>query len=541
MARRGSSTMSDEDDDESSTNSSLLAMEDSQQQQRPQQQQQQDDEEDHQQQQPPRPRDHSYLAGTAHPLFSSPLQPTTNGSSVGNNINDTGLSRSSHQLTPSIQRTPQSKELAILELPGVVLFPGSIIPVRLRHPHLIAYLGQQIDLCRNHPDLQPQVQLGILTFQEDTEEEQAIRRGRGNTGSARHPCIGRIGTIATIQYTQERSVSISSEQIWQQYQRSNELVFTALGTGRFQVLAPVSFGDEHVFQVRELQDEPLTLPSMSIPRRFFLAASSEEEENKADTDMTSLAPSSKDGVSLTKTKTSLHRNFVRNLSTVTPIPHFLLQRNWPWLIVEELAGLLKELENHPSSNCPSLESAPGDIQKSPTKFSYWMSSNMPFTHTERLELLRMDCTLERLHFLREKTNTLVQNKTVHYWGCARCRFPVSKVSDVFQYVGAEGTTSAYVNEHGYIHQVITLRHVISEDFLYYAGRPCTDNSYFPGYSWLITYCGRCGELLGWKFQRVGRSSSSTRPQSDPANKNCPDHFFGFQSSSLVRLGNSVPV
>lgn len=54
-------------------------------------------------------------------------------------------------------------------------------------------------------------------------------------------------------------------------------------------------------------------------------------------------------------------------------------------------------------------------------------------------------------------------------------------------------------------------------------------SYFPGYSWTITYCRYCSSLLGWKFQRVHRRGAITTVAT---NENCPNTFFGFQSASV---------
>jgi len=104
-----------------------------------------------------------------------------------------------------------------------------------------------------------------------------------------------------------------------------------------------------------------------------------------------------------------------------------------------------------------------------------------------------------------------------------------------------------VNEYGIIHQTITLRDA-DESKLAYSGGPETRDRYvsvlaawlyendgsntrlhcyfswFPGYSWTITYCQRCHSHLGWKFHLV-RSTAATEDR--------PEFFFGWSASSVT--------
>jgi hypothetical protein len=108
----------------------------------------------------PLPRDHSYLVAS-HPLI------------VDNPTPRKGRLR--------------FFDLAILELFGVVLFPGSTIPVKLRDRSLIEYLGRQIAICREFPHLQSEVRLGILAYKTDPVGR---RRGRSSREGS---LIGRVG------------------------------------------------------------------------------------------------------------------------------------------------------------------------------------------------------------------------------------------------------------------------------------------------------------------------------------------------------------
>lgn len=523
----------------------------------------------------PLPREHSYLAGASHPLvvrFDGGDHPPTR-------TNYDNLSSSI-----SSASSPPMTELAILELQGVVLFPGSTIPVKLRDPSLITYLGHQIEVCRTLPHRQPKVCLGIVTYQgrhrrrphpNSTDLDDASSQ---NHQHHTHRLVGRIGTIATIQYIQERTDSFplpvsststttttttTQPHIWGRYQELNELVFTAVGTGRFEVVGPTtaSSGGGSVFQIRELQDVPLLPPPIgrlfttmplsvsgaSLPRPL-------DEEEVKDQSYAPSASSASAAASLQHSKQQLakHDQVIWNLSHLTPTPYFVYQRNWPWRLKDELMLLLQE--NQGRSNLPQL-SSPSTMDttngttatsidpflfhdKSPTQFSYWLSGNMPFTQSERLDLLEMPSTLERLRVLRQKILTLIQQRMMCYVGCTRCHNPLAPVSEIFSFEGAEGATSNYVNDHGYIHQITTLRSVLDERHLHFQGPPSTSNSYFPGYSWTITYCRFCSSLLGWKFQKVQRrfaTSSNTTGTATAirgSTTNNPDSFFGFQSASV---------
>jgi hypothetical protein len=91
---------------------------------------------------------HSYLPGTGNPLFpASLLEQQRRHDQEGCKPKSTGAS--------------DLQELAILELDSVVLFPGSTLPLRLRHSPWIDYLGPKIDDSRGHPT--EQVRIGIVT------------------------------------------------------------------------------------------------------------------------------------------------------------------------------------------------------------------------------------------------------------------------------------------------------------------------------------------------------------------------------------------
>jgi hypothetical protein len=401
----------------------------------------------------PAPREHSYLVGASHPLVA-----------------EGSLRKHPRQET---DRNSPFIDLAILELHGVVLFPGSTIPIKIRDRALIRHLGGQIDRCRRSPDVQSVVRLGILTHEappirRSTATRRSVQdqRQRGSWmrtgitgGQGRritlvlldefpledandapeqqpsHPFIGRVGTIATIKYTHEESDdrisgdSISSSQVWRRHEEGSELVVTAVGTSRFQVVScdqdeRNNEGSKMMFQVDEWVDQPLSLPPIGRPMAS--------------------APSEREGSKTTRSHQLIHQDRIAwNLSMVTPVPYFVYQRVWPWTLMRKLIDTLETHEGK-ANNLPSL----GEIDDSklePTKFSFWMASNMPFTEEEKLSILKMHSTVERLRVLHDKVLEFAQREC--YVCCKVCDTRFTNLTSVFVVGGAEGTTSNYGTFH----------------------------------------------------------------------------------------------
>jgi cereblon len=103
--------------------------------------------------------------------------------------------------------------------------------------------------------------------------------------------------------------------------------------------------------------------------------------------------------------------------------------------------------------------------------------------------------------------------------CMNCGSAISQMRHVFSVGGSDGTTGAYVNEYGVVHQTMTLRQV--DGNVVCAGRPETRDSWFPGYSWQIAHCSICSAHLGWKFRKVSKGDDN-----DPDR---PRSFWGFSS------------
>jgi len=156
----------------------------------------------------------------------------------------------------------------------------------------------------------------------------------------------------------------------------------------------------------------------------------------------------------------------------------------------------------------------------PSAFANWIASNMPLSQNDRLDLLELTCVVQQLRFILQKLEDKKQETILR---CKHCGTAISQMRHVFSFGGSEGTTGAYVNEHGIVHQTVTIRTVDSNSVIC-IGPSSTKDSWFPGYSWTIAYCSICSDHLGWKFRRVGKSS--TLDEGDPDK---PRMFWGFSS------------
>ncbi|GAA0161894.1 ubiquitin-protein ligase [Lithospermum erythrorhizon] len=83
-------------------------------------------------------------------------------------------------------------------------------------------------------------------------------------------------------------------------------------------------------------------------------------------------------------------------------------------------------------------------------------------------------------------------------------------------MSSQGPLGAYVNPHGYVHEVMTLHRV---NGLAVIGRPVKEYSWFPGYAWSIVECTTCESQMGWLF-------SATRKALKPRS------FWGIRSSQV---------
>ena len=154
-----------------------------------------------------------------------------------------------------------------------------------------------------------------------------------------HPLVGRIGTIATVQHTHERStrrrrrsnsnqqqMETEADSIWGNYEEAPELVFTAVGTSRFRILSCIN-DEQNIFEVEELFEPSLVKPPFA------------SQQLPGCTALGDPIPSH-------------NQRMAWNLSQLTPLPYSLYQHKMPWCLVEKIAKALKT--NEWRGNLPSL-------------------------------------------------------------------------------------------------------------------------------------------------------------------------------------------
>ena len=513
--------------------------------------------------------------------------------------------------------------LAVMEVDDVVLFPGSVIPLRIRDPIWINYLGALIDDARglygSHSGSSRgmgEVTLGILprianrtrrrarssSVPSDTGSRRMgrwridlIRRGvasarssgsrasndrsrmrtddsnnendsegispsnvRGggsasagerdeadeesngeveyfqpltSTHSSTNPYIGKVGTLATITFThEEAAVSFeqttdsnnsqerSNSRLWQR--RRGELVFSAMGTKRFRIVAPIDTDEKPEYQDKRYEGILFEVEEMNhlgpqIPPTWILRSPGDFRYPVV-------------------TQSNSHANALWHLSQRSSLPVASYQTVWPWRIAQRICTLIQQTE-HFQGIKKILPSAGGLIELKdtfrgadkfrvvdPSAFADWLSSNLPLSQNERLDLLEMECRVTQLKFLLKN----IEKDRDTILRCKCCASALSLMRNIFTVKGAEGTTGQYVNEHGIVHQTLTLRDVDPKVSVVCVGRPETKDSWFPGYSWQIAYCYVCSSHLGWKFRQVSKQDGNDDPDRPPK-------FWGFSCSSIT--------
>ncbi|KAL7499985.1 hypothetical protein ACHAWT_010926 [Skeletonema menzelii] len=538
-----------------------------------------------------------------------------------------------------IEVQPTNNVLAIMEVGDVVLFPGSVIPLRVRDPIWINYLGALIDDARglygSHSGSaggMGEVQIGILPRISNRTRRRArrsssasseqtgggrmgrwridlIRRGvaatrrvnrrrrsgnrdrmnmnsadgdenesesshnarsmarvRDSVGDERredpedesseedqyfhpsisspsssNPYVGRVGTFATITFTHEEAAPSladgvedtagtdneqrSRSRVWQRHR--GEIVVTALGTKRFRIVSPIDVNTNPKYQDRRydgilFEVEEMNHSGVGLPPTWMLRSPGDFRYPIV-------------------TQSNSHVNAIWHLTHRSSSPALAYQSVWPWRIAQKICDLIQQTEQYQEIK-KALNTAGGLVQLhdafpgatqfrvvDPSAFSDWLSSNLPLSQNERLDLLEMECRASQLNYLLK--NVEKDRETIIRCKC--CASALSPMRNVFTVKGAEGTTGHYVNEHGVVHQTVTLREVDPKVSVVCVGRPETKDSWFPGYSWQIAYCYVCSSHLGWRFRQVSKSDEEEDPEQ-------PAKFWGFSCSSITTENAVAP-
>lgn len=136
-----------------------------------------------------------------------------------------------------------------------------------------------------------------------------------------------------------------------------------------------------------------------------------------------------------------HKLLIQKLANASSIPHVALKIVWPWRLVGLIRSALDRVSvfDGLTKNIPSLQENSSLLE--PTSFSFWMACNMSLSQEEKLKLLKMPTTVERLRYILKKV--LEQEENEMSVCCKSCRARLSSASEMFTVGGAEGTTGAY--------------------------------------------------------------------------------------------------
>ncbi len=103
---------------------------------------------------------------------------------------------------------------------------------------------------------------------------------------------------------------------------------------------------------------------------------------------------------------------------------------------------------------------------------------------------------------QQKTSRLKQKKRKRLF----CRVCSSRISDMHYLTSVDGGSPNRVfrNPNGYLYEIITLSEC---EGLQGTSPPILEETWFPGYPWVVLHCSCCLTHLGWRWENPGRIPS----------------------------------
>mmetsp|Transcript_23652 Transcript_23652/g.36498 ORF Transcript_23652/g.36498 Transcript_23652/m.36498 type:complete len:379 (+) Transcript_23652:81-1217(+) len=330
--------------------------------------------------------------------------------------------------------------IPVLKLHGVVLYPGFSLPLRLRDPRWISYLREKVDEVRRVRSSNMNVILGILPPADREEETESSSIANNSSGKKD---IGRIGTVAVIESTNifvdEDDTSENQRSSRMNYH--DEVILTVLGLCRFRIL---SCAISHPSQIVDLPMYRLGLL-----------------QGDADPPHPPFCVNMRGTIQRHSWDIFLH--------SVSPIPRHCWKYVWPHHLVKKIRSII--VDGGPMSEWDGLrKSSSFPCSKSDSGyFSFWLATHLPLSLAEKVAILEMEAVTERLHYIL----SFMRLKSHRGICCRSCDSRLASVVDLFSLVGiTEGTSGAYVNEHGFVHQTMTLKKAVEEN-IWCHGEPQT--------------------------------------------------------------------
>ena len=370
------------------------------------------------------------------------------------------------------------------------------------------------DETQRHESEAPSRQQESNQLEENNDNDGIFHANLSHTRSVQHddPLIGRIGTIATVIFTHEETTNLvdvsansnrserQSSMVWRR--QTEELIITAIGTKRFRVTRTCTRNQEEktsyvpLYEVEELCDGNVSVPLGLLQRPGILKTpllmSIGDDNTESDYD--------------DEEELSNDHMIVFNLSQRSSLPIIALKALWPWRISRKICSILQRTEAFQgiSSALPNAAGVQKDTNRASIRvidnlaFANWLSSNLPLDQNDRVDILEMHGGVtQRLIYILQKIRGMTQPKL----RCKYCGMLIADMSMVFTVGGAEGTTGAYVNEYGIVHQTITVRNVLPE-CIHTTGGPETKDSWLVNVNYislLVAFRWQYGLCLTYVF------------------------------------------
>ncbi|XP_023002303.1 uncharacterized protein LOC111496179 [Cucurbita maxima] len=235
----------------------------------------------------------------------------------------------------------------------------------------------------------------------------------------------------------------------------------------------------------------------------FLHSDYEKESEKPSPDVGKSSTSAKESSERKEFKGCRRNSSFNHMHGVSKafLPYWVYSMYDSYCLAQKAAAMWKQIVGAPNMD---------GFVKNPDILSFYIASKIPVSESTRQELLEIDGISYRL---RREIELL---KSIDLIQCKNCKTVIAKRSDMLV-MSSDGPLGAYVNPHGYVHEIMTLYRA---NGLALRGRAETEYSWFPGYAWTISICATCETQLGWLFTATNRNLK-------------PRSFWGIRSSQLA--------
>ncbi|KAG2298743.1 hypothetical protein Bca4012_010234 [Brassica carinata] len=238
-------------------------------------------------------------------------------------------------------------------------------------------------------------------------------------------------------------------------------------------------------------DEVVSTSGGSNPfssRSVRCLASRQDDEREDGRSAESKTPVSKGKCQMQNRLTSFRKNTDLNRFRMAPRafwPFWVYRMYDSYHLAQRAADLWKQIVG-----VPNMEA----IVDKPDILSFFIASKIPVSESIRQELLEIDGVSYRLQREIELLESFDRVR------CKHCQSVIARRSDM-SVMSSDGPLGAYVNPHGYVHEIMTFYKV---NDVAISGRTVKEDSWFPGYAWTIANCATCETQLGWLFTATSK-------------------------------------